>query len=131
VRRQASALIESAPGSVMVTLGQNLHVLYANSAHEHFFGAVRELGLPAAQSFPNLGAVGVPAAVRQVLGSGEAATAGPVRLADGSELRFAVVPAQVPGHSSVQLTLGVIDTAADAAVALAREVSENLANLCD
>jgi hypothetical protein len=131
VRRQVSALIRSTPGSVMVTSGANLEVLYVNVTHEQLFGPVRELGVPAAEVFADLGAVGVPAAVQQVLGTGAPVVTNPVRLADGGELRFAVVPARVPGQSSVQLTLGMIDTAAESVVALAREVSDNLANLCE
>ena len=131
VRRQVSALIEATPGSVMVTSGPNLEVLYANVAHEHFFGPVHELGVPAVEVFPNLAAVGLPAAVRQVLGSGAPVVTNPVRLADGGDLRFAVVPARVPAHTSVQLTLGVIDTAAESVAAMARELSGNLAQLCE
>ncbi|HEV2344792.1 MAG TPA: GAF domain-containing protein [Actinocrinis sp.] len=129
VRRRASALIEAAPGPVMVTVGENLEVLYANSAHERFFGAVRELGAPAVQVFPGLGAVGLPAAVQQALRFDTPVTTEAVRLADGHELLFAVVPAQVPGHHSAQLTVGVLDAEADTALALAYELSESLAKL--
>lgn len=131
VRRQVSALIEATPGSVMVTSGDKLEVLYANVAHEHFFGPVRDLGVPALEVFPNLGAVGVPAAVRQVLATGAPVVTAPVRLSDGGELLFAVVPARVPGHSSVQLTVGMIDTGAESTIALAHDVSDNLAKLCE
>jgi hypothetical protein len=130
VRREVSALVEAAPGPVMVTLGENLEVLYANSMHEHFFGPVPELGVPAAQAFPDLGAAGLPEAVYQVLRAGGPAATSPVRLADGRSLLFAVVQAQVPGHRSVQLTMGALDTGADAAIAAAREFSDSLTKLC-
>ncbi|HEV3169101.1 MAG TPA: GAF domain-containing protein [Actinocrinis sp.] len=131
VRRQVSSLIEAAPGSVMVTSGEDVNVLYANAAHEHFFGPIRELGVPAAEAFPNLGGVGVPATVLRVLRSGAPAVSAPVRLLDGRTLLFAVVPAQVPGHSFAQLTLGVVDTEAGSALASAHELSDNLAKLCE
>lgn len=131
VRRQASALVEATPGAVMITSGQNLAVLYANSTHEHFFGPVRELGSPATEVFADLAAVGLVAAVRQVLGTGTPLVTAPVRLADGRGLLFAVVPARVPGHQAVQLTLGMVDTAAESALALAHELSDNLAKLCE
>lgn len=131
VRRQVSALVEATPGSVMITSGESLEVLYANSTHEHFFGPVRELGSRAAEVFPDLAAVGLTAAVRQVLHSDAPVATAPVRLADGRGLLFAVVPAQVPGHHSVQLTLGMVDTAAESALSLARELSDNLAKLCE
>lgn len=130
VRRRTSALIESTPGPVMVTAGESLQVLYANSAHEQLFGPVGELGAPAAQVFPGLAAAGLPLAVQQVLHSDAPVTTEAVRLADGRELRFAVIPARVPGHYSVQLTLGVIDATADSALALAHELAESLAKLC-
>jgi GAF domain-containing protein len=131
VRRQVSALIEAAPGAVMVTAGENLDVLYANSTHEHFFGPVRELGVTAAAVFPDLAAVGVSAAVLHVLRSGESVVTDPVRLSDGRSLLFAVVPGQVPGHRSVQLTLGAIDTGGDSALASAQELSDHLKKLCE
>ena len=131
VRRQVSALVEATPGSVMITSGEGLEVLYANSTHEHFFGPVRELGSRAAEVFPDLAAVGLTAAVRQVLHSDAPVATAPVRLADGRGLLFAVVPAQVPGHHGVQLTLGMVDTAAESALSLARELSDNLAKLCE
>jgi hypothetical protein len=131
LRRQVSALVEATPGSVLVTLGPNLEVLYANSTHEHFFGPVHELGSPAGEVFPDLAAVGLAAAIQQVHQSGTPAATAPVRLADGRGLVFAVVPAKVPGQQSVQLTLGMIDTAADSALALAHELSDNLAKLCE
>ncbi len=131
VRRQVSALVEATPGAVMITSGEELEVLYASSTHEHFFGPVRELGAPAAEVFPDLAAVGVSGAVLQALQSGAPVVTAPVRLADGRGLLFAVVPAKVPGHHSVQLTLGMIDTTADAALAMAHELSDNLAKLCE
>ncbi len=67
----------------MVTVGETLEVLYANSAHERFFGAVPELGVPAAQVFPGLGTAGLPAAVQQALRSDSPVTTEAVRLADG------------------------------------------------
>lgn len=130
LRRQASALIEAISAPVMVTVGEDLEVLYANSAHEEFFGRISELGVPVVKALPVLGAAGLPAVVQQVAHSGESVITGPVSLADGRELRFAVVPAQVPGHDSVQLTLGVIDADDDSAVALAHELSGGLAELC-
>lgn len=131
LRRQISALVEATPGSVMVTSGASLEVLYANSTHEHFFGPVRELGAAAGEVFPDLAAVGLAAAVQQVLHSGTPVATAPVRLADGRGLVFAVVPAKVPGHQSAQLTLGMIDTAAESALGLAHELSDNLAKLCE
>lgn len=130
VRRQVSALIEAVTGPVLVTSGRQLAVLYANRAHEHLFGTVPELGVPAAQVFANLAAAGVTAAVQQVLHSGTPAATAPVPLADERRIRFAVVPAQVPGHRSVQLTLGAIDTEADTAIELALELSDSLTQLC-
>jgi len=130
VRRQVTALIEATTGPVLVTSGQQLEVLYANAAHEHLFGAVRELGVPAAQVFADLAAAGVTAAVHQVLRSGTPAVTAPVRVADERRLLFAVAPAQVPGHRSVQLTLGVIDAESDHAIAIAHELSDNLTQLC-
>lgn len=123
-------LIESTPAPVMVTMGESLEVLYANSTHEQLFGRVGELGAPAAQVFPGLAAVGLPAAVQRVLQSDAPVFTEAVRLADGRELRFAVIPARVPGHHSVQLTLGVIDASADSALVLAHELSESIAKLC-
>jgi GAF domain-containing protein len=131
VRRQVSALIEAEPGAVMVTVGEGLDVLYANGTHEHFFGRVRELGVAAADAFPDLAAVGVSAAVLRTLNSGTATVTDPVRLSDGRGLLFAVVPARVPGHSTAQLTLGAIDTRADAALASAQELSDHLSKLCE
>jgi len=130
LRRQVTALLAATPGPVLVTSGQQLEVLYANTAHEHLFGAVPELGVPAATVFADLAAAGVTAVVHQVLRSGIPAVTAPVPLADERRMLFAVVPAQVPGHRSVQLTLGVIDAGADHAVALAHELSDNLTKLC-
>lgn len=130
LRDQASTLIQAAAGPALVTIGRQLQVLYANAAHEKLFGAVPELGMPAAQVFPGLGTAGVTAAVQQVLHTGTPAVTAPVLLADERRMLFAIVPAQVPGHASVQLTLGVIDAEADHAIALARELSDNLTKLC-
>jgi GAF domain-containing protein len=130
-RRRVSELIEATLGSVMVTEGENLHILNVNTAHERLFGAVRQLGVPAAEAFPGLGIVGVPAAVRQVRGSGVSAVTAPVRLTDGRGLLFAVVPSQVPGHSRIELTVGLIDATAESALAAARELSDHLAELCE
>jgi hypothetical protein len=129
VRRQVTALIKATTGPVMVTSGPQLEVLYANRAHEYLFGTVPELGVPAAQVFAHLAAAGVTAAVQQVLHSGTPAVTAPVPLADERRILFAVVPAQVPGHRSVQLTLGV-DAEADTAIELASDLSDNLTKLC-
>ena len=130
LRDQVSTLLQAMAEPALVTTGRQLQVLYANSAHEHLFGQVSELGVAAAEVFPDLGTVGVTAAVQQVQHSGTPAVTAPVRLADGRHMLFAVVPAQVPGQSSVQLTLGVIDAEPEAAVAAAHELSDTLSRLC-
>lgn len=130
LRRQVSALVEAVSGPVMVTVGDDLEVLYANSAHEEFFGRISELGVPAVQALPGLASTGLPVAVREVARYDEPITTGLVSLAEGRELRFAVVPAQVPGHDSVQLTLGAVDADADSVLALAQELADGLAKLC-
>jgi GAF domain-containing protein len=130
-RRQVPALLEAAPGAALVTSGPRLEVLNINTAHERLFGTVREFGVPALEAFPDLAYVGVPDAVARVARDTVPVVTDPVRLADGRGLLFAIVPARVPGHSSAQLTLGMFDTEAAHAVAVARELSDNLSKLCE
>jgi hypothetical protein len=129
-RRQVEALISSAPGSVMVVTDPGLETLHANAAHEQLFGPSGPLGEPAAVVFPDLGLVGILAALEQVRRTGEPAATAPVQLAqDGRTVLFAVVPTSVQGHEKALLTLGMYDTDAGHCAAVAQELAEGLAKL--
>jgi hypothetical protein len=131
-RQQVGAIIMAAPGAVMITASPGLEVLYANAAHEQLFGPVRQLGDPASAAFPDLGAVGVLAAIEQVRLTGEPAATAPVRLADEDRsVLFAVVPVRVPGHDAAVLTLGMLDTVVAHCVTVAHELVDSLAKLCE
>jgi hypothetical protein len=129
-RRQVEALISSAPGSVLVVTDPGLETLHANTAHEQLFGPARQLGEPAAVTFPELGLVGILAALEQVRRTGEPAYTAPVQLAqDGRTVLFTVVPTSVQGHAKALLTLGMFDTEAVHCTAVAYELAEGLAKL--
>jgi hypothetical protein len=114
----------------MIVASPGLEVLHVNAVHERMFGGARQLGDPAAVTFPDLGVVGVMTAIEQVLRTGEPATTPPVPLGgDGGSVLFASVPAHVPGHASAVLTLGMRDTGAEECVTAARELAEKLADL--
>jgi hypothetical protein len=130
-RQRLDAVTAAAPGAVMITSSPGLEVLHANAAHEQLFGPVRQLGDPAALSFPDLSAVGVLAAMKQLEVTGDPVATTPVRLAgEGRTVLFAVVPTSVPGHRTATLTLGMLDTDAAHCTAAARELAANLVKLC-
>ncbi|HEV2638937.1 MAG TPA: GAF domain-containing protein [Actinocrinis sp.] len=131
-RQLVDAATNAAPGSVMITSDPGQAVLYANGAHEQLFGAARQLGDPAATTFPDLTAVGVTAALDQVQRTGEPCVTAPVRLAEnGRGVLFAAVPARVPGHPRAVLTLGMVETEAAHCAQVAADLAVSLAKLCD
>jgi len=131
-RRQLDALTAAAPGAVMIVTDPGLEVLHANVAHEQLFGPAEQLGEPAAAVFPDLAGVGLLAALEQARRAGGPAATAPVRLArDGRTVLFAAVPTCVPGHPAALLTLGMLDAEAAHCAAVARELAESVAKLCD
>jgi GAF domain len=131
-RQLVEAAIAAAPGGVMVTSYPGVEVLHANAAHERLFGPARQLGDPAAVTFPGLDAVGVTAAIERLEQTGEPSVTAPVRLADDVRtVVFAVVATRVPGHETAALTLGMIDTEGDHCLDVARDLGASLAKLCD
>lgn len=130
-RQLVDSTISAAPGAVMIVSSPGLEVLYANAAHEQLFGAARQLGDPAGTTFPDLGPVGLLAALEQLQRTGEPCVTAPVRLAeDGRSVLFTVVPTRVSGHPQALLSLGMIDTEAAHCAGVARDLAANVAKLC-